>query len=192
MNLGFSLSLSGPGLWYSTRAAGVVTLLLFTGSVVLGILNAARFSSDRYPRFLIQGLHRNLSLLAVAFLVVHIGTTVVDTYTSIGLQDAIIPFIGSYKTFWLGLGAIASDFMILVAITSVGRQRLGHRSWRMVHWCAYLSWPIAMMHALGIGTDAHSTWMLVIAFLCAASVVISLGYRGLQAMPARRVEKVAR
>ncbi len=187
MSQSFSLSLSGPGLWYSTRAAGILTLLLLTASMVLGILNASRFTSGRWPRFLIQGLHRNFSLLALAFLVVHIGTTVIDSYTTIGLQDAIFPFLSPYKRLWLGLGAIASDFMIIVAITSVGRQRLGHRSWRLVHWAAYISWPVAMVHGLGIGTDRSSTWVLILAFLCIVSVLAALGYRVLQAFSGRRV-----
>jgi len=86
--------LHGPDLWYATRATGLVTLLLLTGSVMLGVLTAGRFASDRWPRFLTVGLHRNLSLLAVAFLALHVGTTVVDTYTSIPLIAAFIPFSG--------------------------------------------------------------------------------------------------
>lgn len=192
MSQSFHLSLSGPGLWYSTRSAGIVTLVLLTASMVLGILNASRFSSSRWPRFLVQGLHRNFSLLALAFLVVHVGTTVIDTYTTIGLQDAIIPFLSPYKRLWLGLGSIASDLMIAVALTSVGRQRLGHKSWRLVHWAAYLSWPIGMVHALGIGTDNHSTWVMIVSFLCVGSVVAALGYRAMQALPARGARGVAR
>ena len=93
-----SFSLHGPGLWYATRATGLVTLLLLTGSVLLGVLTAGRFASERWPRFLTVGLHRNLSLMAVAFLALHVGTTVVDTYTSIPLTAAFIPFSSSYKT----------------------------------------------------------------------------------------------
>lgn len=189
MSLSFSLSLSGPGLWYSTRAAGIVTLLLLTASMVLGILNASRFTSHRWPRFLVQGLHRNLSLLALAFLAVHVGTTVIDSYTTIGLQDAFFPFLSPYKRFWLGLGAIACDLMVAVALTSLGRQRLGHRSWRLVHWAAYVSWPVAIVHGLGIGTDNKSSWVLILTVLCVGSVVASIGYRVMQAAPARRVAR---
>ena len=60
-----SVNLHGPGLWYATRATGLVTLLLLTASVLLGILTAGRFSTQRWPRFLSQGLHRNISLLVL-------------------------------------------------------------------------------------------------------------------------------
>ena len=97
-----SISFSGPGLWYATRATGLVTLLLLTADVVLGILTAARFAGPAWPRFVTIGLHRNISLVAVVFLALHVGTTVVDTYTSISLTDAFVPFLSSYKQFWLG------------------------------------------------------------------------------------------
>ena len=115
------MSFSGPGLWYATRAAGIVTLLLLTATTALGLLTAGRASASRWPRFLVIGLHRNISLLALVFLGLHIGTTVVDSYTSIGIQDAVIPFLSGYHRLWLGLGVIASDFLIALSITSVGR-----------------------------------------------------------------------
>ena len=129
-----TVSFSGPGLWYATRAAGLVALLMMTLSVLLGVLTAGRFSSPRWPRFLTVGLHRNLSLLVLAFLALHIGTTVLDSYTSIQLSAAFIPFVSSYKRGWLGLGAIAFDLLIVLAATSLTRIRLGHRAWRLVHW----------------------------------------------------------
>jgi methionine sulfoxide reductase heme-binding subunit len=59
-----SVSLNGPALWYTTRATSLVTLLLLTASVLLGLLITGRFTSDKWPRFLTVGLHRNLSLLS--------------------------------------------------------------------------------------------------------------------------------
>src|SRR5215472_13111846 len=102
-----SFDTHGPGLWYATRATGLVALLMLTASVLLGLLVAGRFSSQRWPRFLTQGLHRNVSLLVMVFLVLHVGTTVLDSYTSIPLSAAFIPFASSYKAGWLSLGAVA-------------------------------------------------------------------------------------
>ena len=116
-----SLSLNGPGLWYATRAAGLVTLLLLTASVLLGVLTAGRFSSERWPRFLTTGLHRNISLLVLVFLALHVGTTVLDSYVSIPVTAVFVPFLSSYKTFWLGLGTIALDLLLALVVTSVVR-----------------------------------------------------------------------
>ena len=120
-----SLDLHGPGLWYVTRATGLVTLLLLTASVLLGILTAGRFASEKWPRFLSQGLHRNISLLVLVFLTLHVGTTVIDTYTSIPLTAAFVPFASSYKTVWLSLGAVALDLLLALVATSLVQDPAG-------------------------------------------------------------------
>jgi methionine sulfoxide reductase heme-binding subunit len=174
-------SLHGPGLWYATRATGLVTLLLLTASVLLGVLTAGRFASQRWPRFLSQGLHRNVSLLVLVFLTLHVGTTVIDTYTSIPLTAAFIPFTSSYKELWLSLGAVACDLLLALVVTSLLRKRIGHRPWRLVHWLAYACWPVAMMHGLGIGTDRNATWVFALTLACAGSVLIVATWRLLAA-----------
>lgn len=182
-----SLSFSGPGLWYATRAAGLVALVLLTATTALGLLTAGRFSTRRWPRFLVVGLHRNISLLALVFLALHIGTTVVDSYTSIGLQDALVPFLSGYHRFWLGLGAIASDMLIAASVTSALRRQIGHRLWRAVHWCGYLCWPIALAHGLGIGTDASRSWVFYLAIGCGSVVAVAAVARSVELLPRRVV-----
>ena len=156
-----SVSLHGPGLWYATRATGLVTLLLLTASVLLGVLTAGRFAGDRWPRFLTVGLHRNMSLLVLVFLALHIGTIVIDTYTSIPLTAAFIPF-AVLQDAWLGLGAVALDLLIALMVTSLIRNRLGYRAWRWVHWLAYACWPVALAHGLGTGTDRATLWVFAL------------------------------
>jgi hypothetical protein len=85
-----TFALNSPALWYATRATGLVTLLLLTASMLLGIITAGRFASERWPRFLTVGLHRNITLLVLVFLALHVGTTVVDTYTSIPATAAVL------------------------------------------------------------------------------------------------------
>jgi hypothetical protein len=186
-----TLDFSGPGLWYATRAAGLVTLLLLTASVLLGVLTAGRFASPRWPRFLTAGLHRNLSLLALAFVVLHVGTTVLDSYTSIQLSAAFIPFISGYKRIWLGLGAIALDLLIAVLATSLLRTRLGYRAWRLVHWCGYACWPVAVAHGAGAGTDSRISWAAAMTVGCVAMVAAAVAWRLLQRWPERRVLRLS-
>jgi methionine sulfoxide reductase heme-binding subunit len=170
-------SLDGPGLWYATRAAGLVTLLLLTTSVLLGVMTAGRFSSEHWPRFLTTGLHRNISLLTCVFLALHVSTTVLDAYVPIPVAAAFVPFLSPYKAFWLGLGAVALDLLLALVVTSLVRSRLGHRSWRRVHWLAYLCWPIGLAHALGTGTDRDTTWVFALTIGCAAAVAAAATWR---------------
>ena len=160
--------------WYLTRGMGVGALILLTASVALGVVTSVRWRSDRWPRFITAGLHRNLTLLAIAFVAVHVLATVADGYTPIGVQDAVIPFISPYRPIWLGLGAIAFDLLLALVATSLLREKIGYRMWRYVHWLAYLSWPVALVHALGTGTDARLGWMRWTGVACVAVVAFAV------------------
>jgi len=168
---------SSTAYWYLTRATGVVSLLLLTLVVALGVVDVARFSSPYWPRFLTDGVHRRASLLALVFLAIHILTSVLDTYAPIGLLDAIIPFHSAYRPLWLGLGACAFDLLLAVLITSLLRARIGARNWRAVHWLAYACWPLAVFHGLGTGSDVRQTWMLMLDALCVVAVIAGVWVR---------------
>ena len=172
-----TFALNGPALWYATRATGLVTLLLLTASMLLGITTAGRFASEKWPRFLTVGLHRNITMLVLVFLALHVGTTVVDTYTSIPATAAVIPFASSYKAPWLGLGAVAVDLLIAVLVTSLLRSRLGLRTWRGLHWLAYVCWPAALVHGLGTGTDRRKLWVFAATLACVAAVAAAATWR---------------
>ena len=161
---------SSTPLWYATRATGLVALVLLTISMMLGLLSSVRFQRPEWPRFVTLGLHRNVALLAVGFTVVHVLTTVLDSFVSIPLPDAFIPFISSYRPIWVGVGAISFDLMLALVVTSLVRTRLGLRSWRLVHWSAYLCWPVAALHGLGSGTDTPVGWVLVLTAACVLAV----------------------
>ncbi len=170
--------------WYATRGAGTVALVLLTASVVVGIVDFSRWSPANRPRFLVDGIHRTVSMLAVVMVTVHVVTTVADGFAPITLLDAIIPFASPYRPLWLGLGSVAFDLLLAVTITSMLRGRIGHRAWRAVHWTAYACWPLALLHGLGTGTDASVGWSLIIAVACVAAVLVAVAWRVGAAFPA--------
>ena len=172
-----TFALNGPALWYATRATGLVTLLLLTISMLLGIITAGRFTSEKWPRFLTVGLHRNVTLLALVFLALHVGTTVLDTYTSIPATAIFLPFATPYKAPWLGLGAIAADLLAAVLVTSLLRGRVGFRIWRGLHWLAYACWPVALAHGLGTGTDRRTLWIFAATIGCVVAVASAATWR---------------
>ena len=168
---------SATALWYLTRGTGAVALLVLTLAVVLGVLGVSRFRSDHLPRFVLQGLHRNLTLLAVAFVVVHVLTTVLDGYAPIGIAAAVIPYASPYRPLWLGLGAVSFDLLLALVATSLLRVWVGPRLWRAVHWLAYACWPIALLHSLGTGTDARHGWLQVLAAVTTGAVAAAVAWR---------------
>lgn len=186
-----TVSFSGPGLWYATRATGLVALLLLTASVLLGVLTAGRLRAAAWPRFLTAGLHRNIALLSCTFLALHVGTTVVDSYTSIPLGAAFVPFLSPYKRVWLALGAVALDLFIALVVSSLLRGRLGHRGWRLVHWTGYACWAVAVLHGTGAGTDERSLWAAGLTAVCLAAVGAAAAWRILRSWPDRRVLRLS-
>lgn len=164
-------------LWFVTRGSGVVSLLLLTAVVVLGVAGATRWRSVRWPRFVVAGLHRNLTLLTLAFIAIHVITTVTDGYAPISFVNAVLPFSSPYRPIWLGLGALALDLLLALTATSLLRTRIGYRTWRALHWFAYASWPIALVHALGTGSDARMSWLQVVAVVCVVTVAASVVWR---------------
>jgi predicted ferric reductase len=176
---------SGPSIyWYLTRSTGAVALVLLTLAIALGVIDVARWSTPRWPRFVVDSLHRNVSLLAMVFLVLHILTSVLDSFAPISLVDAFVPFTGAYRPFWLGLGAASFDLLLAVTVTSLLRRRMGFASWRAIHWLTYASWPIALVHGLGAGSDVKSGWMLALSIACLAIVAAAILARVLRGWPA--------
>lgn len=169
--------MSNAVLWYTTRGAGAVTLILLSAVVVLGLFSTQRLQGQGWPRFLTTGLHRNLALMTLVFLALHIVTAVVDPFTNLGWVAAIVPFSSSYRTFWLGLGVISFELLLAIVITSLVRGFLGHRTWRAIHWLTYAAWPVGVVHGLGTGTDTWSAWMLAITAACVAAVGLALVLR---------------
>ena len=161
-------------LWYASRATGVVCLLLLTAVVLLGVLVNRQGRLPGLPRFAVTGLHRNLSLLAVLFLAVHVLTAILDPFVTIGLAATVVPFASPYQPVWLGLGAVALDLMAALMLTSLARARIGRRAWRAVHWLAYACWPLALAHSLGSSGDLRSGPLLWLSAACAAAVAAAL------------------
>jgi sulfoxide reductase heme-binding subunit YedZ len=169
--------MTGSALWYLMRGTGVVSLVLLTLVVLLGVATRGGGRLSRVPQFVTGRLHRNIALLSVTFLAVHVITAVLDPFAPIRLIDAVLPFASAYRPVWLGLGALALDVFAALIVTSMLRRRLGPRTWRGVHWLAYAAWPVAVLHALGTGSDVHRPWMLAIVAMSVVSVLWAVLWR---------------
>jgi len=180
-------ALSSNWYWYFGRATGFVALFLLTAILVLGIAGSLRVVSDRWPRFAIGTLHRDLALLSVVVIAIHIFVALMDKYVPVPISAAVVPFGVAYRPFWMGLGALSFDLMLALIFTSLIRRRLGHRPWRMIHWLAYVSWPVAVAHGIGAGSDSGSAWALGLTIACCLTVAAAVAVRIRYALPDRRV-----
>lgn len=164
-------------LWFISRGSGLVLLVLFTAVLVLGTATRLGWAPRRWPRFAVAELHRTLSLFTVALLGLHVATAIADPYVSIGWAATVLPFLSPYRTAAIGLGTLAVDLGAAVLLTSVLRHRLGFRSWRAVHWLAYLAWPAAFGHALSAGGDLRTGWVAATIWASAAVMAMAVAAR---------------
>jgi len=173
-------------LWYITRATGLAAMVLLTATVVLGLVTARRASGPQWPRFVLQDLHKRVSILTVVFLAIHILTSILDTYVHIGWLAIVIPFTSSYDRFYVGFGAVSFDLLAAVFLSSLIRPRINARTWRAIHWLAYGSWPIGIAHSIGTGTDIKLDWVDGLVGLCCFAVVAAAVWRVVTPVIARR------
>lgn len=168
-----------PLLWFANRGTGIVLMVLLTGTTLLGLLATRGDAGRRLPRFVTQSIHRNLSLLSLALLAAHVAAAVLDEYVDIRWWQAVVPFGGTYKPFYLALGTMALDLMVVVVVTSLLRHRLRHRPWHVLHLTAYGAWALSVLHGFGIGTDSGSSLMWWLTIGCVAMVAGGATVRGL-------------
>ena len=176
--------ITGTAFWFASRATGVISLILFSLVAMLGILVNRQGRLPGLPRFAVTGLHRNLSLLTVAFLGTHIVTAIVDGYAHIPWLSTVVPFTSGYERFWIGLGAVAIDLFAALIVTSLLRDRLRPSVWRAIHWLAYVCYPVVVAHSIGAYKDLRSGWLLALTLATVFAVITAIGYRVLDARAA--------
>lgn len=179
--------MTGPLLWFLNRGTGTVLQVLFTLVVVLGAVARHQRAGRGLPRFVTHRLHGHLALLSLAFLAAHVITAVLDTYVTITWIDAVVPFVGSYQPFWLGLGTLALDLFVAVGITTAFRHRLSDAAWHAVHRLTHVAWAAAIIHAIVIGTDARTPWLTATTLACV--VAVCLAWLGGQAVAVARAAR---
>jgi sulfoxide reductase heme-binding subunit YedZ len=168
---------TSSAIWYVMRGSGVVSLLLLTAVVVLGIATSKRWTPRELPRFVTASLHRSVALLSVVFVGLHVLSAVFDPYAVVGVAAVFVPFVAGRGAFWVGLGALSLDLILALIVSSLVRSHLSPRLWRGVHWLAYAAWPVALAHGVGLGSDRGATWFVALTGLCIATVIALLGWR---------------
>ena len=163
--------------WALGRGTGIVALVLLTLSLVLGISARSGRAALGLGRFGLAEVHRTAALTAVGLIVVHVGSLLLDPYAQLRLVDTVVPFLGAYRPLWQGLGTLAVDLLLVVTVVSLLRDKVGPRVFRAVHRATYALWPVALLHALGNGTDAGSWWMTTLAVVCSAVVAAAVVWR---------------
>jgi methionine sulfoxide reductase heme-binding subunit len=171
---------SSPADWYAARAAGVVAYILLSTVVVLGVTMAGKKKLHRWPRFAVEDIHRFGGILVGTFVAIHVVTIAIDSWLPFSLVSIVVPFISKYKPIWVGLGIVAAELLVALAITNRLRNRsLPYRFWRRAHYLNFAVWGGATLHNLGSGTDRGTPWLLAIMAATIGLVVAAVIWRAL-------------
>ena len=154
--------LAASTTWYAARAGGFVSYLLLSATVAVGLLLSGRAHLKRWPRFALEDVHRYLGLLAGVFIVVHGGSLLLDRFLPISLSQLLIPGTDSYRPLAVALGIVAAELLAALALANHYRKQLSHRVWRRLHYLNFAVWGLALVHGLTAGTDALTTWALLL------------------------------
>ena len=148
--------------WYAARAGGMLAYLLLSASVAAGLLMSGRARLQRWPRFALEDVHRFLGVLAGTFVVIHGGALLLDHVVPFSLGRLLVPGTASYRPLAVALGVVAAELLAALAVTNHYRKRLPHKLWRRLHMLNFAVWGLALVHGLSAGTDAFTTWALLL------------------------------
>jgi methionine sulfoxide reductase heme-binding subunit len=178
--------------WALGRGTGIVALVMFTITLVLGIVTRSGRPLPGLGRFGVADVHRTAALTGVGLIAVHVTSLLFDRYAQLHLVDLVFPFLAAWRPLWLGLGTLAVDLLAVVTVASLIRHRVGPRVFHGIHYLTYALWPLAVVHSLGSGTNAASTWFLGIVGVCTGAVAVAVGWRLLPSYAGRGWHRIPR
>jgi methionine sulfoxide reductase heme-binding subunit len=167
---------AGPHLfWITSRAAGIVALVVASLAVALGLLMSTKLIKGKATE--LRAAHEILSLSTIVAIVVHAVSLLGDQFLHPSLADITIPFVSSYKSFWTSLGIVSGWSVIILGLSYYARRAIGALRWRKLHRFTALAWLGGLVHALGEGTDAGQIWFLAMIGIVVVPALVLLAIR---------------
>ena len=174
--------------WYVTRSAGIIAYLLLWFSTILGLAVTSKYMDLMLDRMFTYDFHQFISLLSIAFLLVHILVLLIDRYLPYNLLQILVPFISPYRPVWVGIGVIAFYIIILVTVTFYIKKQIGMRSFRVIHYLSLLGYLGGLIHGIYAGTDTALPAMRIVYYVTGLGVLFFTIY-WLVLLGIRRLER---
>jgi sulfoxide reductase heme-binding subunit YedZ len=166
--------------WLVSRASGVVSLMLVSASVMIGLLMASKVVRKRGAGPVLVRTHEQTALAGLIAIAVHGVTLLGDRWLNPGLGGLVVPFTMSYRPAFTGLGIVAGYLAALLGLSFYARRRIGARLWRKLHRATVLVWVLGVIHTLGAGTDAGSPWLRALMVATGVPIVVLFAVRTLR------------
>ena len=116
----------------------------------------------------------------MAFVGLHLGALVADSYVHFGWADVFVPWASSWKSTAVAWGVIAWWLLVVIEVTSLLMKRLPKRLWRGVHLSSYLVALLSTAHLFTAGNRRRPAgWSSARRSAVVAVLVFFLLYREL-------------
>ena len=179
-------SYTDPGqhiFWITSRALGIVALLLVSASVGMGLAMSGRVSREPGVAGRLKHFHEALSLTALGAISGHGLLLLGDSYLRPGLAGIAVPFVMHHRPFWTGLGIVGGWLAAVLGLSFYARRWIGARTWRRLHRWTLAAYLLALVHAIGAGSDTRSVWLLVLLGATLLPIALLVAYRYLPSRP---------
>lgn len=164
-------------MWYITRAAGLAAYVLLWLSTAWGLVVSSKIADPILQRGSSFDFHQILSLMSIAFIVLHIVVLMFDQYMPYTLAQILVPFTSAYRPVWVGVGVIALYLTVLVSITFYIRRWIGQKAFRTIHYLSLIAFIGSAVHGLFSGTDSPLWTVQAMYIFTSLSVVFLTVYR---------------
>lgn len=173
-------------MWYITRAAGLVAYVLLWLSMVWGLLVSSKIIDPLVQRGSSFDFHQVLSLLSIAFIVLHIIVLMFDQYMPYTLAQILVPFTSPYRPGWVGVGVIALYLTLIVSVTFYIRRWIGQKAFRTIHYLSLIAFAGSAFHGLFAGTDSPLWTVQAMYLFTSLTVVFLTVYRIAVSLPRKQ------
>jgi sulfoxide reductase heme-binding subunit YedZ len=158
--------------WFITRSSAWVGYILLWLSTLWGLVLPTKI----FDRFLSQSFtfdfHQYISLLAIGFIFLHVIVLLFDSYLPFSLIQILLPFLSTYRPFWVGIGVLSMYITLLVTITFYLRKKIGQQKFRSIHTLSLLAFFGAALHGFFSGTDSSIGIAQIIYFSTLLPVIL--------------------
>jgi sulfoxide reductase heme-binding subunit YedZ len=158
----------GHEFWLISRSSGVVALVLVAISVLIGLTLAAGLGGPPPRRRALVAFHEQTALAGLIAIAVHGAALLGDGFLKPGITGITVPFVLDYRPLYVGLGIIGGYLAAFLGLSFYARKRIGGKRWRNLHRATPVVYVLGLIHTLGAGTDAQSSWLQ--AFMLATAV----------------------
>lgn len=171
---------SDIALWELIRASGLIAYILLSAAVALGIAVRVRGLDWLMKRAWTFESHQVTSVLALAFTGVHVLLLLGNSHVTFSVWEILVPGISSWRPVATALGTTALYLLAFLVASSYVRAKIGQKTWRAIHYGAFLAWGAALAHGIGSGSDSDVLWVKYLYLATGSLVVFLIAFRVLE------------